>query len=121
MVPRDLVQDAADEEFWDVEAEDSAVGTELGAFERVATPAYWVTYDGTTGIVWGVGTSLEESLRTAKSEAFGDDHGAVGYECARWCEEMSTQVCSETLYEKVNEEGQLSIPEDRLQEHIART
>lgn len=118
VAPRDLVQDAADEEFREVEKGDSAVGTKLDAFERVATPAYWVTYDGTTGIVWGVGTSPEESLRTAKFEAFGDDHGAVGYEFACWCEEMSTQVCSETLYEKVNEEGQLSISADRLQEHI---
>ncbi|WP_263787924.1 hypothetical protein [Salinibacter grassmerensis] len=118
VAPKDLVWGPSDAEFREVEQEDSAFGAKLEEFERVATPAHWVTFDGTTGIVWGVGTSPEESLRTAKFEAFGDDHGAVGYEFACWCEEMSTRVCSEALYEKVNEEGQLSISEDRLQKHI---
>jgi hypothetical protein len=121
VAPQDLVWSAADEDFQKVEDGDTAVGGTLDELERVATPAHWVTFDGTTGIVWGVGTTPEESLRTAKFEAFGDDHGAVGYEFACWCEEMSTQVCSETLYEKVNEEGQLSISDDRLQKHIGVT
>ena len=121
IAPKDLVWSSSDTEFREVEPDDSAVGGKLEKFERVATPAHWVTFDGTTGIVWGVGTSPEESLRTAKFEAFGDDHGAIGYEFACWCEEMSTRVCSETLYERVNEEGQLSISDDRLQEHITLT
>jgi hypothetical protein len=121
VAPQDLVWSAADEAFEEVGDEDTAVGGTLDEFERVATPAYWVTFDGTTGIVWGVGTTPEESLRTAKFEAFGDDHGAVGYEFACWCEEMSTQVCSEALYEKVNKEGQLSISDDRLRKHIGVT
>jgi hypothetical protein len=121
VAPKDLVWNSSDAEFKEVEREDAAFGAKLDEFERVATPAYWVTFDGTTGIVWGVGTSPEESLRTAKFEAFGDDHGAVGYEFACWCEEMSTRVCSETLYEKINEEGQLSISEDRLRKHITMT
>ena len=121
IAPQDLVWSASDETFQEVNDEDTAVGGTLDEFERVATPAYWVTFDGTTGIVWGVGTTPEESLRTAKFEAFGDDHGAIGYEFACWCEEMSTQVCSETLYEKVNEEGQLSISDDRLRKHIGVT
>jgi len=121
VAPKDLVWRPAEAEFREVNPEDPAVGAKLEEFERVATPAHWVTFDGTTGIVWGVGTSPEESLRTAKFEAFGDDHGAVGYEFACWCEEMSTRVCSETLYDKVNEEGQLSIPDDRLRKHITMT
>jgi len=121
VAPRDRVWSPADEAFRTVGEEGDAVGTEIDEFECVATPAYWVTFDGTTGIVWGVGTTPEESLRTAKFEAFGDDHGAVGYEFACWCEEMSTEVCSEALYEKGNEQGQLSISDDRLERHIGVT
>lgn len=118
VAPNDLVWSASDDAFRDVGAEAPVVGAELDEFERVATPAYWVTFDSTTGIIWGVGTSPEESLRSAKFEAFGDDHGAVGYEFACWCEEMSTAVCSEALYEKANEQGRLSISDDRLREHV---
>ena len=117
--PNDLVWSDAEDAF--LPAEDSGtspVGERIDDFERVGTPAYWVTFDGTTGVVWGVGQTPEESLRAAKFEAFGDDHNAVGYEFACWCEEMSTTVCSETLYEKAQADGRLSISDDRLREHI---
>jgi len=117
--PNDLVWRAAEDAFLPAEdAGTSPVGKSIDDFERVGTPAHWVTFDGTTGVVWGVGETPEESLRTAKFEAFGDDHNAVGYEFACWCEEMSTKVCSETLYEKAQADGRLSISDDRLREHV---
>jgi len=118
VAPNDLVRNAADDSYRSVEKDDPAVGAVLDEFERVATPTYWVTFDSTTGIVWGVGQSPEESLRRAKFEAFGDDHKAVGYEFACWCEEMSTKVCSQTLYAKANESGSLSLSDERLREHV---
>jgi hypothetical protein len=114
----DLVWDSDDAAFESVQGDPSIVGTPVSDVPKVATPAYWVTFDGTTGIVWGVGESPEESIREAKFEAFGDDHGAVGYEFACWCEEMSTTVCSETLYAEAKESGKLSVSEDDLQQHV---
>jgi hypothetical protein len=61
---------------------------------------------------------LLTSLPPAKFEAFGDDHKAVGYEFACWCEEMSTAVCSETLYAKASDTGSLSLSDERLREHV---
>jgi len=119
IAPDDLVWSASDNAFLPVQEDDDLAGTSVDEVQRVATPAYWVTFDSTTGIVWGVGESPEESLRAAKFEAFGDDHGAVGYEFACWCEEMSTKRCSETLYAKANDSGHLSISDDRFREHIA--
>ncbi len=118
VAPNDLVQEASSDAYRVVEGDDAAVGTALDDFERVVTPAHWVTFDSTTGIVWGVGQSPEESLRMAKFEAFGDDHKAVGYEFACWCEEMSTAVCSETLFTKAKEGGSLSLSDERLREHV---
>jgi hypothetical protein len=53
IAPKDLVWSPSDAEFREVERDDPAVGGKLETFERVATPAHWVTFDGTTGIVWG--------------------------------------------------------------------
>ena len=118
VAPSDLIWSTSDDAFEEVEEGDAVVGAKLDEFEHVATSAQWVTFDSTTGIVWGVGASPEESLRAAKFEAFGDDHGAVGYEFACWCEEVSTKVCSEELCEKAKEGGRLSISDDRLREHV---
>lgn len=114
----DLVWNPEEATFESVQGDPSVVGTPVADALKVATPAYWVTFDGTTGIVWGVGESPEESIREAKFEAFGDDHGAVGYEFACWCEEMSTTVCSEALYAEARESGKLSVSEDDLQQHV---
>jgi len=114
----DLVWNPDDATFESVQGDTAIVGTPVADASKVATPAHWVTFDGTTGIVWGVGESPEESLRAAKFEAFGDDHGAIGYEFACWCEEMSTTVCSETLYAEAKESGKLSVSEDDLQQHV---
>jgi hypothetical protein len=118
VAPNDLVHDADEDAYRSVDAEGAAIGAPLDTFAHVATPKHWVTFDSTTGIVWGVGQSPEESLRMAKFEAFGDDHKAVGYEFACWCEEMSTAVCSETLYAKASDTGSLSLSDERLREHV---
>lgn len=116
IAPNDLVWDSDEERFRAPEQAD--ISTPAANADRVATPAYWVTYDGTTGTVWGVGESPTESIQAAKFEAFGDDHGAVGYEVACWCEELSTKVCSETLYTKARGSDPLSLSDDRLRKHV---
>ncbi|PSQ81406.1 MAG: hypothetical protein BRD41_02595 [Bacteroidetes bacterium QS_1_63_11] len=118
VAPNDLVWNPAEEAFEPVEGDASIVGTPVRKAPKVATLAHWVTYDETTGTVWGVGESPEESIQAAKFEAFGDDHGAVGYEFACWCEELSTKVCSETLYAKANEGDRLSLSDEKIQAHV---
>jgi hypothetical protein len=120
--PNDLVWNSAENAFLSAEnSGTSAVGESVDDFERIGTPAYWITFNGTTGVVWGVGETPEESLRTAKFEAFGDDHNAVGYEFACWCEEMSTTACSAALYEEAREGGRLSISDNGLEDHVVTT
>ncbi len=118
VAPNDLVWTPAEETFESVEGNASIVGTSVTEAPKVATPAHWVTYDETTGTVWGVGESPEESIQAAKFEAYGDDHGAIGYEFACWCEELSTKVCSETLYVKANEGDRLSLSDEKLRAHV---
>ena len=118
IAPNDLVWSPAEEAFEPAEGDASIVGTPVRKAPKVATPAHWVTYDETTGTVWGVGESPEESIQAAKFEAFGDDHGAVGYEFACWCEELSTKVCSETLHAKANEGDRLSLSDEKLRAHV---
>jgi hypothetical protein len=118
VAPNDLVWSPDGETFEPVEGDASLFGAPVSEFPTVATPAHWVTYDETTGTVWGVGESPEESIQAAKFEAFGDDHGAVGYEFACWCEELSTKVCSETLHAKANEGDRLSLSDEKLRAHV---
>jgi hypothetical protein len=117
IAPTDRIWNPDQEAF--EEADEAVVGTPVAEAAAVATPAYWVTYDGTTGIVWGVGTSPEESIQAAKFEAYGEDgHGAVGYEFACWCEELSTTVCSETLYSQAQDGERLSLSDENLRTHV---
>jgi hypothetical protein len=118
VAPRDLVWNPDEGTFASVRDEEDIVCTPVAEVPTVATPAHWVTYDATTGTVWGVGESPEESIQAAKFEAYGDGHGAVGYEFAWWCEELSTKVCSETLYAKAADEGRLSLSDENLRAHV---
>jgi hypothetical protein len=118
VAPNDLVWNPAEEAFEPVAGDDSLYGTPVSKAPKVATPAHWVTYDETTGTVWGVGESPEESIQAAKFEAYGDGHGAVGYEFACWCEELSTKVCSETLYAKAEGGDRLSLSDEKLRAHV---
>jgi hypothetical protein len=121
VAPNDLVWNPDKETFESVEENASRIGTPVAEAPAVATPAHWVTYDETTGTVWGVGESPEESIQAAKFEAYGDDHGAVGYEFACWCEELNTKVCSKTLYAKAKDGGRLSLSNANLREHVLDT
>lgn len=118
VAPNDLVWNPDEETFESVEEADPIVCAPVAEALKVVTPAHWVTYDETTGTVWGVGESPEESIQAAKFEAYGDDHGAVGYEFACWCEELSTKVCSEVLYAKAGEGGRLSLSDENLRAHV---
>jgi len=82
VAPCDLIWNPGERTFESVGEDDAVVGTPVAEMPQVVTPAHWVTYDATTGTVWGVGESPEESIQAAKFEAYGDDHGAVGYEFA---------------------------------------
>ncbi len=118
VAPTDLIWDPDAEAFEAATEDPSVLGRPVTEVADVATPAYWVTYDETTGIVWGVGQSPEESIQAAKFEAYGDEHGGIGYEFACWCEDLSTAVCSETLYERANDDDRLSLSDGSLQEHV---
>lgn len=120
VAPNDLVWNAAEGTF-ESATENTSMGSPVDKTHTVATPAYWVTYDKTTGTVWGVGESPEESIQAAKFEAYGDNHGGIGYEFACWCEELNTAVCSETLYDKADGDGRLSLSDERLQDHVLST
>lgn len=118
VAPNDLVWDPGAERFESARKASSILGHSVNEVAAVATPAHWVTYDETTGIVWGVGESPEESIQAAKFEAYGDDHGGIGYEFACWCEELSTAVCTETLYDRATGGDRLSLSDESLQEHV---
>lgn len=114
----DLVWNPDAEAFESTEGQSSIVGHPVEEVSQVATPSHWVTYDETTGIVWGVGTSPEESIQAAKFEAYGDDHGGIGHEFACWCEELKTKVCSETLHAKAKEGDRLSLSDEKIRKHV---
>lgn len=109
VAPDDLIWNATDELFESSDTNVPAIGRPVTDVSGVATPAHWVTYDTTTGIVWGVGESPEESIRAAKFGAYGNDYGGVGYEFSCWCDELHTKVCSERFYASVLSGNQRSI------------
>lgn len=117
VAPNDVVWNATEEAF-EPATRNTTMGSPVAKTHTVGTPAYWVTYDETTGTVWGVGESPEESIQQAKFQAYGDEHGGIGYEFACWCEELNTEVCTEVLYKKGNENGRLSLSDERLQKHV---
>lgn len=118
VAPNDLIWDPAEGVFEPAPDHSSVLGGPIEEVPKVATPAYWVTYDKTTGTVWGVGESPEDSIQAAKFEAYGDDHGAIGYEFACWCEELNTEVCSEALYTKAGSDDRLSLSDESLRKHV---
>jgi hypothetical protein len=120
IAPNDRVWNPAEGTF-EPAGKGASIGTPVAETHAVVTPAHWVTYDETTGTVWGVGESPEESLQAAKFEAYGDDHGGIGYEFACWCEELNTEVCSEALYVQASDQGRLSLSDDRIQKHVLST
>lgn len=78
----------------------------------------YVTFDAQTEIVWGVGTTAEESLKDAKFTSYDDDHGGFGYEFACWCSDLSTVACSDDLYRQVKSEGRLSVDSETLRQEV---
>lgn len=109
VAPDDLIWNATDGRFESSDTNVPAIGHPVQDVSGVATPAHWVTYDTTTGVVWGVGESPEESIRAAKFGAYGDDHGGVGYEFSCWCDELHTKSCSERFYASVRSGDQRSV------------
>lgn len=118
VAPDDLIWNPATEAFESSDADGPAVGRPVDNVAGVATPAHWVTYDATTGIVWGVGDTPEASIQAAKFGAYGEDHAGVGHEFSCWCAELKTKVCSETLHAKAREGDRLSLSDEKIREHV---